>query len=194
MGVSGVRNEYKVDLRWDDGAQQTDQVTTPDVELALTAYRALLSRNELGGKSVAARFLVNGKSLYFSRFNRPYGQKHGRSRIHPRAPLDPHLDPQDYDKINEIMAWTPSGHLITPAPERLYNAAGRDIEVEKLSAELVVKWLAPMARANRREFQALAAMVARDCAGELEGTDDGARREALLAAHAVIEGLRKAAG
>ena len=117
---------------------------------ALAAYRELLNRAHLGGKSVAARFMVNGRSLYFSRFNRPYGQKNGRSRIHPKAPLDPHLDPNDHEKINAIMAWTPTGHLITPAPERHRNEAGRDIEVEKLTAKLVVDWLAPMARANRK--------------------------------------------
>ena len=188
-----LRNEYKVGLRWDDGPSVSDEMTTPDAELALAAYRELLNRAHLGGKSVAARFMVNGRSLYFSRFNRPYGQKNGRSRIHPKAPLDPHLDPNDHEKIYAIMAWTPTGHLITPAPERHRNEAGRDIEVEKLTAKLVVDWLAPMARANRREFEALAALVARDCASRLNEGDEGARKEALLAAHAVVEGLRKAA-
>ena len=184
---------YKVDLRWDDGAQISDQMTTSDVELALEAYRALLSRKELGGKSVAARFMVNGRSLYFSRFNRPFGQKFGRSRIHPRAPLDPTLDPNDHEKIDAIMAWTPSGHTITPAAERGRNAAGRDIAVEKASAALVIEWLAPMARANQREFEALAAAVAQDCASQLSATNEASRKEALLAAHAIVEGLRKAA-
>ena len=91
------------------------------------------------------------------------------------------------------MAWTPSGHTITPAAERGRNAAGRDIAVEKASAALVIEWLAPMARANQREFEALAAVVSQDCASQLSATNEASRKEALLAAHAIVEGLRKVA-
>ena len=65
------------------------------------------------------------------------------------------------------LEWLLKHYVGRPSP--LYFA-------EKLTAKLVVDWLAPMARANRREFEALAALVARDCASRLNEGDEGARK------------------
>lgn len=194
MGRGGVQmTEYKVDLRWDDGAELTDQTKTTNVDVALEAYRALLAK-PLGGQSVAARFVVDGRSLYFSRFNRPYGQKFGRSRIHPKAPLDPDLHPQnDLEQIEAIMAWTPSGDKVTPFVGRNRNAAGADVSVLKDSSALLVEWLGPFARSHSAEYEALINRVADDCVRRLQAAQGEAQREAILAAHGVLEGLRKAA-
>lgn len=94
--------EYKVDLRWDDGDRNrlTDQTKTPDAEVALAAYRALLRREDLVGQSVAARFVVQGRSLYYSNFSKPIGI----GRIHPDAPLIADAAREDAD---ELAKWRP---------------------------------------------------------------------------------------
>lgn len=95
--------EYKVDLRWDDGGQNrlTDQTKTPEAEVALAAYRALLRREDLVGQSVAARFVVAGRSLYFSNFSKPIGM----GRIHPDAPL---IADVGREEAEELAKWRPA--------------------------------------------------------------------------------------
>jgi hypothetical protein len=104
-----IQANYKVDLRWPGPAgggtqsshgRVTDRTATDDEDLALSAYRKLLRRDDLAGQPVAARFVVGGRSLYFSQFDKPFG----KGRIHPDAPLDASASP---DAASQAAAWTP---------------------------------------------------------------------------------------
>lgn len=100
---------FKVDLRWpnETGAgpatssgRLSDRTATDDADMAISAFRKLLAKDELAGQAVAARFVVGGKSLYFSEFDRPFGE----GRIHPGAPLDAEASP---NQARAVAAWTP---------------------------------------------------------------------------------------
>lgn len=100
---------WRVYLRRHDGGEVTEKTVTTDMAAAEVAYRALLSRDDLAGEAVAAVLSLaadprkgGGKSIYFSRFDRPFGG----GRIHPDAPLD--LLRAD-DGTREATSWeTPS--------------------------------------------------------------------------------------
>lgn len=109
LGLTVTVPTFKIDLRWPrEGAEKlgrregelSDRTETDDEAEALAAYRELLSRDDLAGHGVAARFVVGGRSLYYSRFDRPFG----RGRIHPDAPLDARADPAAADRL---AGWTP---------------------------------------------------------------------------------------
>lgn len=98
---------WRVYLRRHDGGEVTDKTVTADMTAAEAAYRALLARDDLAGEPVAAVVSAatgsrsgGGKSIYFSRFDRPFGG----GRIHPAAPLD--LCRQD-DGTSEASRWVP---------------------------------------------------------------------------------------
>jgi hypothetical protein len=91
---------YKVDIRWPDAQRLSDRTQTADAETALAAYRRLLSRTDLIGKNCAARFVVDGRSLFYSEFNRPVGE----GRVHPDAPLRADTDAAG---ASVIAQWTP---------------------------------------------------------------------------------------
>jgi hypothetical protein len=64
---------YKIDLRWpQEGAEKlgrrngelSDREEFDDPTEALAAFRELLGRDDLAGEAVAARFVVEGRSLY----------------------------------------------------------------------------------------------------------------------------------
>ena len=75
---------FKVDIRWPDGQRLTDRTQTSSAAAAEAAYRELLAREDLIGQPCAARFVVDGRSLYYSRFDRPLGD----GRLAPDAALD----------------------------------------------------------------------------------------------------------
>lgn len=102
---------FKIDLRWpQEGAEKlghrngelSDRMETDDPAEAVEAFRELLRFDHLAGEAVAARFVVGGRSLYYSRFDRPFGN----GRIHPDAPLDPGADRKAADALAR---WTPAG-------------------------------------------------------------------------------------
>ena len=85
------------------------RTNTADARVAVKAYRELLARDDLEGQPWAAVLSVprglttgGGRSLYFSRFDRPFGL----GRIHPDAPIDAFADPE---KAEQIAKWQPSG-------------------------------------------------------------------------------------
>lgn len=100
---------FKCDLRRGDGDSHgaiSEQSKNPDPGAALVAFRALLSRDDLAGQNVTARFVrVNergqGRGVYFSDFSKPFGE----GRIHPLAPLDPHASEE---LAQELARWIPS--------------------------------------------------------------------------------------
>lgn len=161
---------FKVDLRWDGGKRLTDQSQVQDAGLAVEAYRALLRRSDLDGQSVQARFVVNGRSLYFSDFAKPFGQ----GRIHPDAPLDPNADRA---RADELARWTPAVGAARQRP-----ASGQDG--------------ARAAAANDGEAEALksaAADLAAKASGAVTYLPEGPQRAALVAAvEAVISALKSA--
>ena len=91
--------EYKVDLRWEDGFRLTDRTITSDPAEAIDAFKELLAR-PLEGRPVAARLVVDGRSLYFSNFTKMFG----RGRIHPDAPIDLGVS---RDEADRLAAWLP---------------------------------------------------------------------------------------
>ena len=91
--------EFKVDLRWDDGRRLTDRTITSDPTEAIDAFKELLAR-PLEGRPVAARLVVDGRSLYFSNFTKMFG----RGRIHPDAPIDLGVS---RDEADRLAAWLP---------------------------------------------------------------------------------------
>lgn len=91
--------EYKADLRWEEGQRLTDRTITSDAAVALAAFRELLGR-PLAGKPVAARLVVDGRSLYFSNFAKDVGS----GRIHPDAPLSTSASRAEAD---ELARWLP---------------------------------------------------------------------------------------
>ena len=97
-----IRVNFKVDLRWnhEDRSRLTDRTQTSDPDTALEAYRELLQREDLIGRAVAARFVVGGRSLYFSDFSKPIGD----GRIHPQAPII--ADATDAEAAT-LAAWRP---------------------------------------------------------------------------------------
>jgi hypothetical protein len=94
----GMSQDYKVDLRWEDGGRLTDRTISPDREAAFMAFRNLLAREDLAGQAVAVRFVVDGRSLYFSRFDRPFGE----GRILPGAPIRADVDRDEADRLARI--------------------------------------------------------------------------------------------
>lgn len=91
---------FKVDLRWEDGRRLSDRVKVNNPEHALEAFRELLRRADLVGQDVAARFVVENRSLYFSRFDQPVGE----GRIHPDAPLRANAS---RDEADSLARWKP---------------------------------------------------------------------------------------
>jgi len=95
--------DYKVDLRHSVGRRNgtlSDRVRTEDPVEALQAFRKLLEREDLVGQEIAARLVVDGQSIYFSRFDKPLGE----GRIHPDAPLDLAVNG---DQAKQLAGWRP---------------------------------------------------------------------------------------
>lgn len=90
-----MADKYKVDIRWPDDQRLTDRTQTSDPVAALAAFRRLLARHDLVHQRCAARLVVDGRSLYYSEFNKPIG--HGS--IHPDAPLRLDVDKAEADKL-----------------------------------------------------------------------------------------------
>jgi len=80
----------------------SERMLTHDPEEAVSAYRALLRRDDLTGQPMTARMTsdIAGGAIYTSRFDR----ESGRGRIHPEAPLDPLAD---QELSREATAWRP---------------------------------------------------------------------------------------
>ena len=98
-GSGGQVAEFKVDLRWDEGHRLTDRTITDDPDEAISAFRELLGR-PLEGRPVAARLVVEGRSLYYSNFTKLFG----KGRIHPDAPIDLSVS---RDEADRLAAWLP---------------------------------------------------------------------------------------
>lgn len=94
-----MAQDFKADLRWDDGGRLTDRTISPDRAAAFLAFRALLARTDLEGQAVAARFVVDGRSLYFSRFDKPFGA----GRIHPDAPIRADVGATEADQLATVL-------------------------------------------------------------------------------------------
>lgn len=97
-----IRVDFKVDLRWNHEGRSrlTDRTQTSEPATALDAYRELLRREDLVGRDVAARFVVAGRSLYFSDFAKPIGL----GRIHPDAPI---IADATSEEAATLAAWRP---------------------------------------------------------------------------------------
>lgn len=97
---------YRVYLRTHNGEiDMASRTVTSDAATAESAYRALLARDDLTGQKVSAvlsstvgRGNGSGRSIYFSRFDRDFGD----GRIDPRAPLDL---TRDDDGTRAATAW-----------------------------------------------------------------------------------------
>lgn len=197
---SGVAaTEYKADLRWVDGPNKTrltDQTKTPDAEVALAAFRALLARDDLAGQPVAARFVVSGRSLYFSKFDAPFG----RGRIHPEAPLDARAAPE---RADELARWSPPaaarpGEGRGNVGARAASEAPKDAEghISEEAGFFLIEWLGALAREAPVQFRMAVALAAHQSV-ELarENTPEAsARHEALEAARKVFTRAAAAAG
>lgn len=94
-----MTQDFKADLRWDEGGRLTDRTISPNRDAAFLAFRALLARTDLEGQAVAVRFVVDGRSLYFSRFDKPFG----KGRIHPHAPIRAEVAPAEADRLAQLM-------------------------------------------------------------------------------------------
>lgn len=90
--------DFKADIQRDGRLE--DRTVSPDRDAAFAAFLALLARTDLDGQRVAARFVVEGRSLYFSWFDQPFGA----GRIHPDAPIRPDVDRAEADRL---AAWAP---------------------------------------------------------------------------------------
>lgn len=98
---------WRIYLRAHQGGAVTDKTNTSDPVAAEAAYRALLARDDLAGQPLAAVLSSTvtghtggGTSIYFSRFDKDYGE----GRIHHDAPLDLF---RDGDGTDEATAWRP---------------------------------------------------------------------------------------
>lgn len=125
--------EFKVDLRWVDGSASrlTDQTKTPDARVALDAYRSLLRREDLIGRPVAARFVVAGRSLYFSHFDKPLGA----GRIHPDAPLS---ETAGRDEAESLARWLPSAAAAREGPAGVAPGARAATETPALPSAAAI--------------------------------------------------------
>lgn len=74
---------YKVDLRWPATQSLTNRTQTESLAAAEVAFRELLARTDLEGEDCAVRFVVDGRSIHYSRFDQPFGA----GRIAPDADL-----------------------------------------------------------------------------------------------------------
>lgn len=106
---------FRVYLRSHDGPE-TGRILeriepTGDTDAAVAAYRRFLARNDFSGQKVAAVLSRNRVSIYFSRFDRNFGD----GRIHPNAPLDPWVDGPDATATN----WHPVDTAALPIGEAL---------------------------------------------------------------------------
>lgn len=181
--------QFKVDLRWEQGNRLTDRTITGDASAALEAYRALLSRNELEGRAVAARFVVDGRSLYFSNFAMAFGD----GRIDPSAPLDPFAERAEADRIAR---WTPddlaarqgraSGQGIERAADADALPAGSG---EGALSAWLVRWLAPFAARDADSFEPVLLQMSFELDEALE---DAAPDEvpAMIEAAEILEAIK----
>lgn len=102
---------FKIDIRWPETgrADKRERTETRDPSAALAAFARLLARPDLDGQNCAARLMVDGKSLYYSEFNKPVG----RGRIALNAPL--RLD-VTREEAQRLASWT--GPEAAPNPQR----------------------------------------------------------------------------
>lgn len=102
---------FKIDIRWPETgrADKRERTETRDPSAALAAFARLLARPDLDGQNCAARLMVDGKSLYYSEFNKPVG----RGRIALNAPL--RLD-VTREEAQRLASWT--GPEAAPIPQR----------------------------------------------------------------------------
>ena len=191
MSQSG---QFKVDLRWEQGNRLTDRTITGDASAALEAYRALLSRNDLEGMAVAARFVVDGRSLYFSNFARPFGD----GRIHPGAPLEPFAERAEAVRLAR---WTPDDLAARPGSasgEGSERAASADalppIAGEGAQQAWLVRWLTPLIAKHPESFELVLGQSAHDAVEAMRGGATPAQAPELMRAYDVITALKVAAG
>lgn len=63
---------YRIYLKWPD-QRVSDKTVTGNPDVAETAFRALLARQDLVGKLVVAVLSLNNRGLEYCRFDRPPG-------------------------------------------------------------------------------------------------------------------------
>lgn len=128
-----MTQDFKADLRWDEGGRLTDRTISPNRAAAFLAFRALLARTDLEGQAVAVRFVVDGRSLYFSRFDKPFGA----GRIRADAPIRADVDLAEADRL---AAWTPTTPGIEPrdrATQLTHFLVGRGWSVDDVKGDRV---------------------------------------------------------
>lgn len=162
-----MTQDFKADLRWDDGGRLTDRTISPSREAAFLAFRALLARSDLAGQAVAARFVVDGRSLYFSRFDKPFGA----GRIHPDAPIQADVDRQEADRLAARTAPDAAAPRVgaveaQAALSRLFSLAMSDTgQARRVAAFLMACWNAhELGAFDPADLFALDRAVARDIA------------------------------
>lgn len=96
--------EYKVDVRSED-ARLTNRTVTEDPAVALVAFRRLLATPDFWGKPLAVRLVVGGRSLYYSKCDKPLGA----GRIHPAAPISLTASREEADAVQ---FWKPTGETV----------------------------------------------------------------------------------
>lgn len=138
--------DYKADLQRLGGRDLTDRTVSPSRAAAFCAFRELLARTDLDGQPVAARFVVDGRSLYYSRFDKPFGQ----GRIHPDAPIRADVDRAEADRLATITVALPDERPRIGAVEahsalaRLFPLAMSDTgQARRVAAFLMACWNAP---------------------------------------------------
>lgn len=188
MSVRFSEPKYRVDLRWDEGATISNTVKTDDPTLAEAAFRALLAREDLGGQAVAARLLVDGRSLYYSRFNRQFGGLPGRTRVHPQAPLDLSLRHEvDREKVDAIQSWLPDREqrARNPVVATSPNAAP-DGALSRRTTAVLIQWLSQLAEQHPDVFKQASADFTADAVARIRRTDNPDEKAAITAAHHVF--------
>lgn len=162
-----MTQDFKADLRWDDGGRLTDRTISPSREAAFLAFRALLARRDLEGQTVAVRFVVDGRSLYFSRFDKPFGA----GRIHPDAPIRADVDRQEADRLSALTAPDAAPPRVgateaQAALARLFPLAMSDTgQARRVATFLMACWNAPELGAfDPADLFALDRAIARDIA------------------------------
>ncbi len=145
-------SSWIVRLRSHDGGGILEKASYGTPDAAMSAYRALLAREDLDGQPVAAVFkppagMVQGGnvSTFYSRFDRPLGS----GRI---APDDPRLDPHATADEAHRVADTPSPEQALPvdweADERPFAEVCKAWAKATGSRDEAAHWL----RVSRKTF------------------------------------------
>ena len=160
--------DYKADLQRLGGRDLTDRTVSTSRAAAFRAFRELLARTDLEGQAVAARFVVDGRSLYYSRFDKPFGQ----GRIHPEAPIRADVDRGEADRLATLTGAVPDDRprvgaaAAHSALARLFALAMSDTgQARRVAAFLMACWNAPELGAfDPADLFALDRAIARDIA------------------------------